>query len=111
MATKLRTAYRSLVREARKLNSPRVDAKNDISRHFRAAVESQKQGQDGRYDELVRDVSNAALFLKSQRAYNELLERYNPLHGMSQEERTVATARRVGLDMPIEKKHGDSEEK
>lgn len=41
----------------------------------------------------------------------ELLERYNPVHGMSQEERTVATARRVGLDMPIEKKPGDSEDK
>jgi ATP synthase assembly factor FMC1 len=29
-----------------------------------------------------------------------LLERYNPLHDMSPEERRAATARRVGLSMP-----------
>ena len=34
----------------------------------------------------------------------ELLERYNPLHDMTQEERVHATARRVGLDTPLEAK-------
>ena len=33
----------------------------------------------------------------------ELLERYNPLHGLSTEERVKKTANRVGLDMPIAK--------
>ena len=38
----------------------------------------------------------------------ELLDRYNPLHDMTQEERVAATARRVGLDTPIEaKSEGD----
>jgi hypothetical protein len=32
----------------------------------------------------------------------DLLERYNPTHGMSVQERTQATARRVGLDVPDE---------
>lgn len=35
----------------------------------------------------------------------ELLKRYNPLHDMTEEERVHATARRVGLDTPIEFKN------
>ena len=38
-----------------------------------------------------------------------LLERYNPLHDMSTEERVKATARRVGLDMPV-KENGDQDQ-
>lgn len=34
----------------------------------------------------------------------DLLERYNPTHGMTVQERTRATARRVGLDVPKEGK-------
>jgi hypothetical protein len=34
----------------------------------------------------------------------ELLERYNPTHGMTVQERTHLTARRVGLDLPTEAK-------
>jgi ATP synthase assembly factor FMC1 len=34
----------------------------------------------------------------------DLLERYNPTHGMTVQERTKATARRVGLDIPKEGK-------
>jgi len=113
MTSRLRAAYRSLIREARRLDSsPRVGAKRDISKHFRVAVDGQKQGaNNGPYDETIRVMDNAALFLRSQRIHKELLERYNPLHGMTQAERTVATARRVGLNMPIERKLEESEKK
>jgi ATP synthase assembly factor FMC1, mitochondrial len=33
--------------------------------------------------------------------YQALLDRYNPLHDLTAEERIRATARRVGLDMPV----------
>jgi ATP synthase assembly factor FMC1 len=33
----------------------------------------------------------------------ELLERYNPLFDLTAEERIEATARRVGLNMPVNK--------
>ncbi|GMM34657.1 Fmc1 protein [Saccharomycopsis crataegensis] len=39
-------------------------------------------------------------FLKSQRTYEELVQRYNPGMTMSQEEKVKKTARRVGLDVP-----------
>lgn len=45
-------------------------------------------------------LSITSVFLKSQRQYQELLERYNPGMTMSQQEKVKKTARRVGLDVP-----------
>lgn len=41
-----------------------------------------------------------ALFLRSQRVYEELLERYNPGISMKQTDKVRKTARRVGLEVP-----------
>ena len=41
-------------------------------------------------------------YLKAQRQYTTLLERYNPGMNMDEEERVRLTARRVGMDLPIE---------
>ena len=68
----------------------------------------------------LRDIENAAAFLRADRNYKVcpswyprqkityisqiLLERYSPLHDLSEEERIKATARRVGLNTPKEYK-------
>jgi ATP synthase assembly factor FMC1, mitochondrial len=39
--------------------------------------------------------------------FQTLLDRYNPLHDLTAEEHIKATARRVGLNMPIERKEGE----
>ena len=41
-------------------------------------------------------------YLRSQRTYVGLIERYNPGMGMDQEERIRLTARRVGMNLPVE---------
>lgn len=41
-------------------------------------------------------------YLQAQRVYGVLLERYNPGTGMDEEERVRLTARRVGMDLPVE---------
>ena len=41
-------------------------------------------------------------YLKAQRTYGFLLERYNPGMSMDEEERVRLTARRVGMEMPVE---------
>ncbi len=41
-------------------------------------------------------------YVKAQRMYATLLERYNPGMDMDEEERVRLTARRVGMDMPEE---------
>ncbi|WFD02529.1 hypothetical protein MOBT1_001213 [Malassezia obtusa] len=45
-------------------------------------------------------MANLELFLRSKRVHNALMEQYNPLYGMSEQDRIKATARTVGLDVP-----------
>lgn len=45
-------------------------------------------------------------YVQSQRQYLSLLERYNPGMNMTEEERTRLTARRVGMDLPVDE-HGN----
>ena len=84
---------------------------------FRSLFEQCRTG--GAAEQFDHDMQNALTFLHSQRMhkvrltthhistppqaiyFQELLERYNPLHDLTAEERIKATARRVGLDMPI----------
>lgn len=57
-------------------------------------------GADGKQQ---RVLANLEVFLRSKRVYTSLMEQYNPLYGMSEQERIRATARTVGLDVPEEK--------
>ncbi|KAI0347305.1 hypothetical protein BDW22DRAFT_1387429 [Trametopsis cervina] len=100
------SVYRSVVREInRSATSPRVTRNAVVTANFRALFEKQRSGEDKeRFD---HDIQNAITFMRSQRTHKELLDRYNPLHDLTSEERIRATARRVGLDMPL--KGGDSD--
>jgi ATP synthase assembly factor FMC1 len=40
-------------------------------------------------------------YIKAQRMYLTLVERYNPGSNMSTEERVRLTARKVGMDLPV----------
>ena len=40
--------------------------------------------------------------MQAQRTYASLLERYNPGLGMTEEERVRLSARRVGMNLPVE---------
>jgi len=87
-------AYRHLLRELRKSSIfPPSGRNHAITAQFRAALFTRFVTNN--------DVKNAADFLRANRIHKELLERYNPLQVLTQEERVKATARRVGLDMPI----------
>jgi len=45
-------------------------------------------------------LADMELLLRSKRIQTSLMEMYNPLYGMSEQERIRATARTVGLDVP-----------
>lgn len=47
-------------------------------------------------------MEQAVQYLKAQRTYGALLERYNPNADMTEEERVRLSARRVGMNMPEE---------
>jgi ATP synthase assembly factor FMC1 len=59
----------------------------------------------------IQEAEQFAFYLKSQRTYATLVERYNPGMNMDDEERTRLTARRVGMEMPVEFNAKDGEGK
>lgn len=50
----------------------------------------------------IHQAEQFAQYVQAQRTYLTLIERYNPGMGMSEEERVRLSARRVGMDLPVE---------
>ncbi|KAF9075901.1 hypothetical protein BDP27DRAFT_1211809 [Rhodocollybia butyracea] len=89
-------AYRGLLRELKKASLPPHKINPTLSSNFRQLAE-----QARRSDVILEDLRNAITFMAAQREHKVLLDRYNPLVDLTADERIHATARRVGLDMPI----------
>ncbi|KAI0269261.1 hypothetical protein BC834DRAFT_865598 [Gloeopeniophorella convolvens] len=104
MSTSVVSSYRAILRELRKASiSPRSSRSNTTASTFRAILESSTSR------DLDTHAQNAITFLRSQHTYKILLDRYNPLFDLTAEERIEATARRVGLNMPITPQEDKSE--
>ncbi|KAF9781889.1 hypothetical protein IL306_012978 [Fusarium sp. DS 682] len=98
----LRSLYRSLLRELPPrpiLASPRSPLHSRLRDSFSSSSKA-ATSQDAR----AHATAQAVAYLRSQRMYATLLERYNPGMGMDEEERVRLTARRVGMDLPVEYK-------
>lgn len=50
----------------------------------------------------LAEAEQFALYAAAQRSYATLVERYNPGMGMAEEDRVRLTARRVGMELPVE---------
>jgi hypothetical protein len=95
--THLRSLYRSLLREL----PPRPLLSRDRSPlHARLRASFASPSMQG--DIAAAQAEQFVAYLRSQRMYATLLERYNPGMEMDEEERVRLTARRVGMDLPIE---------
>ncbi|SJL01909.1 uncharacterized protein ARMOST_05233 [Armillaria ostoyae] len=108
------STYRSVLRELRKsvsssyldldsvlmgLQAPsKRNVVNPLSSNFRSILEGYRQPGNER---VLEDVRNAVALMQASRQHQFLLDRYNPLIDLTAEERIHATARRVGLDMPV----------
>ena len=103
-APRLRALYRALLREL----PPRpVTARTALHARLRTSFSASSSSSSSpsagaasaaspqQAEQLVR-------YLRAQRQYATLLERYNPGMGMDEEERVRLTARRVGMDLPVE---------
>ncbi|KAG5983982.1 hypothetical protein E4U43_006222 [Claviceps pusilla] len=91
---RLRSLYRSLLRELPPrpvLASPR----SHLHDRLRGCLSSPSGGVP-----TLAEAEQLATYLRSQRLYVSLVERYNPGMDMDEEERVRLTARRVGMDMP-----------
>ncbi|KAJ5170299.1 uncharacterized protein N7500_003082 [Penicillium coprophilum] len=110
-----RTTYRALLRElprrGLKTPSPLHQNLRGIFRSEPATSSLQSQSQSNalpfsipKTDEertlRLQEADQLAQYARAQRVYCELLERYNPGMGMTEEEKIRLTARRVGFDLP-----------
>ncbi|KAI4859171.1 hypothetical protein F4820DRAFT_440619 [Hypoxylon rubiginosum] len=94
----LRSLYRSLLRELPpKPLSSSTRTRSPIHQRLRQSFSG-----DPTHDQAVAQADQLLQYLKAQRQYVTLLERYNPGMGMDEEERVRLTARRVGMDLPVE---------
>lgn len=102
----LRSLYRSLLRELPPrpvLASPRSGLHARLRATFVAAKQQQQQSSSSSSTNArAQAAAQAIAYLRSQRQYATLVERYNPGLGMDEEERIRLTARRVGMDLPVE---------
>ncbi|KAH6647841.1 putative ras guanyl-nucleotide exchange factor RasGEF [Truncatella angustata] len=92
-SARARSAYRAILREL----PPRPSQpKTPLHHKLRESFASNSSTHHGlaQADQLVQ-------YLKAQRQYVTLVERYNPGMDMDEETRVRLTARRVGMELPI----------
>ncbi|KAL7913253.1 hypothetical protein GGI35DRAFT_477054 [Trichoderma velutinum] len=103
----LRALYRSLLRELPPrpiLSSPRTPLHRRIRSSFVDSPASSPASSHAS-DHQAQLAQQLIAYLRAQRMYVTLIERYNPGMEMDQDERIRLTARRVGMDLPsVQKK-------
>lgn len=107
---RIRSIYRALLRELPPrpiLSSPRSPLHQRLRDTFQSPSETsssptspspaahQQQYEQHHAEQLVA-------YLRAQRTYTTLLERYNPTMGIDEAERVRLSARRVGVNLPRE---------
>jgi ATP synthase assembly factor FMC1 len=105
-APQIRSLYRRLLRELpipsttipsrtqhQKLSAPSTLQKRLRDTVTKSSAKTQSQ---------IQQAEQFAQYVQAQRTYITLIERYNPGMGMSEEERVRLSARRVGMDLPVE---------
>ncbi|RPB02518.1 hypothetical protein L873DRAFT_1787532 [Choiromyces venosus 120613-1] len=93
-ATTTKTLYRTLLRELPPISQKRTQL------HARLRASISEVGKKGKEGEDKHSLGQLATYLRAQRTYATLLERYNPSLGPQEGDRIRMSARMVGLDMP-----------
>ncbi|EEP81730.1 conserved hypothetical protein [Uncinocarpus reesii 1704] len=98
-----RSIYRSLLREfpQRPLSSP-----SPLQKRIRTYLSNPDGPPSHTAQTRLEEAEQFAQYLRAQRQYTTLLERYNPGADMDEQERVRLTARRVGMNLPVEMKDG-----
>ena len=110
-APTLRSLYRRLLRELPSRQPSLLANPSPLQHRIRsrflptAASLSPTENRDPHLHNILA-TDQMIQYVKAQRLYTTLLERYNPGMNMNEEERTRLTARRVGMDLPEEFKVG-----
>jgi hypothetical protein len=111
----IRSIYRRILRELpstpqstrtqhQKLSSPSKLQQRIRSLLSRSDPNANTQSQILQAEQFIQ-------YVQAQRTYATLLERYNPGMGMTEEERVRLSARRVGMNLPVEFEQGQGGDK
>lgn len=96
---KLRSLYRSFLREL----PPRpILSINKSPLHQRLREHFHPETTPNRGENAIAQAEQYLAYVRAQRTYVTLIERYNPGMGMDEEERVRLSARKVGMDLPVE---------
>ncbi|KAL0256159.1 hypothetical protein SLS55_008551 [Diplodia seriata] len=108
-APQLRSFYRRLLRElparapkvapSTRSSQPVLSNPSPLQRHIRTQLTSPSSAPRVPSPE---ETEQFVQYVRAQRMYITLIERYNPGMNMDEEERVRLTARRVGMDLPVE---------
>ncbi|RFU31276.1 hypothetical protein B7463_g5043, partial [Scytalidium lignicola] len=93
--TKLRSLYRAFLRELPPRPLPER-SRTPLQKRIRESIESTTTRSS------IVEAEQYLRYVKAQRMYATLVERYNPGMDMEEEERVRLTARRVGMTLPKE---------
>ncbi|KAL4785362.1 hypothetical protein BJX76DRAFT_356237 [Aspergillus varians] len=101
LAPTAKSTYRAILRELprRSLSSP-TPLHTRLREAYRKPTPAEFEGSEEASRRLQR-AEQFAQYVKAQRMYVHLLDRYNPGSWHDEEERVRLTARRVGFDMPV----------
>lgn len=107
-ASRARSLYRQLLRELPTRKPSLLANPSPLHQRIRSQF-LPSSNASGAVEPSANTMKNAAdataefvQYLKAQRTYTTLLERYNPGMNMLEEDRVRLTARRVGMDLPPE---------
>jgi ATP synthase assembly factor FMC1, mitochondrial len=90
--SKIRAIYRAFLRE---LPFRGPQSRSPLQERIRTALSTEPSTSIEQAEQFMQ-------YVKAQRMYATLLERYNPGMNMDDEERIRLTARRVGMNLPQE---------
>ena len=102
--TQLRSLYRLLLREL----PPRAlspTSRTPLQTRIREHITSPSTSSASSSPTPIEHADQFLQFVRAQRMYATLVERYNPGLSMDEEDRVRLTARRVGMDLPEEFKY------
>ncbi|KAI1758430.1 hypothetical protein F4782DRAFT_478107 [Xylaria castorea] len=94
---RLRSLYRSLLRELPPRPLTSTNSRSPLHEKLRQSFSNDASGENA-----FHQAKQLKHYLKAQRQYTTLLERYNPGMNMEEEERIRLSARRVGMNLPKE---------
>lgn len=102
----VRSLYRRLLRElpstpqTTRTRHQKLSAPSPLQKAIRSSIATPKTGSSTQQQ--IQQAEQFVQYVQAQRTYASLLERYNPGMGMTEEERVRLSARRVGMNLPVE---------